>query len=66
VTAWVLGWVARRIWPPAVIAAAVGVDHTARMAERTGDPLWDRLRVLIAVCALFAGIVAALTPRSTT
>lgn len=62
-TARVLGWVARLAWRPAAVAAAVGIVHTGDMANRTGDPLWDRLRVLIGVCALFAGTVAALTPR---
>lgn len=61
----VLGWVARRIWAPAVIAAALGIQYTADMYARTGDPVWFRLRALIAVTAAACGAVAALTPRST-
>jgi hypothetical protein len=62
-TARVLGWVARRLWAPVAVGAATGVQYTADMYSTTGDPVWVRLRVLIAVCALFAGIVAAHTPR---
>lgn len=64
-TARVLGWFVRRIWAPVVVAAAVGVQHTADMYAATGEFRWQALRVLIAVCALFTGIVTALTPRST-
>jgi hypothetical protein len=66
VTARVLGWVARRLWAPVAIAAAVGIDHTAYLAADTGDPVWVRLRAVIGVAAVGTGIFAVYTTRSTT
>lgn len=61
----VLGWVARRLWPPVVVVAAVGIQHTADMYARTDDPVFTGLRAAIAIAAVAAGVSAVYTTRST-